>query len=376
MHSVHGDEETLFESRWTMAYLRGPLLREEIRRLTAGSAASGAVAPPRGESAPAVPGWSAGGPRPILPPGIREVFVAPDVPVASGAAVLYEPAILGRARVRYVKAAVGIDVDREVFCLAPAGDSLGESAWESASQSTMPPPLESAPRNGAFAPLPAALAGPRGYASLATSLKAFLGRTSRLTAFSAPSVGAVSRPGESEGDFRVRIAQRVREWRDEQIDRVREKQAAKLATLADKIDRARQKVEREKAEAQNQSMQTYVSIGTAVIGALFGRKKVSATTIGRAATSMRSASRATRQQADVAHAEESLATLEERRRELEEEIERELERIRLESSPEAIALEPLEIPARKTDISVEEVALAWVPVPPPGAVRVERGAWG
>jgi hypothetical protein len=91
---------------------------------------------------------------------------------------------------------------------------------------------------------------------------------------------------------------------------------------------------------------------------------------------MRSASRATRQQADVAHAEESLATLEERRRELEEEIERELERIRLESSPEAIALEPLEIPARKTDISVEEVALAWVPVPPPGAVRVERGAWG
>jgi hypothetical protein len=376
MHSVHGDEETLFESRWTMAYLRGPLLREEIRRLTAAGPASGSVTPPRVENAPAVPGWSAGGPRPILPPGVREVFVAPDVPVAADAAVLYEPAILGRARVRYVRAAAGIEVDREVFCLAPAGDSLGESAWESAEQSTTPPSLESAPRNGAFAPLPAALAGPRGYATLATSLKAFLGRTSRLTAFSAPAVGAVSRPGESEGDFRVRIAQRVREWRDEQVDKVREKQAVKLATLADKIDRARQKVEREMAEAKNQSMQTYVSIGTAVIGALLGRKKASATTIGRAATSMRSASRAARQQADVAHAEESLATLEERRRELEEEIERELERIRLESSPEAIALEPLEIPARKTDIAVEEVALAWVPVPPPGAVRVERGAWG
>jgi hypothetical protein len=155
------------------------------------------------------------------------------------------------------------------------------------------------------------------------------------------------------------------------------KHATKLATLADRIDRARQKVEKEKAEAQNQSMQTYVSIGTAVIGALFGRKKISATTIGRAATSMRSASRATRQQADVAHAEESLTTLEERRQVLEDEVAAELERIRLESSPERMQLEEMEIPARKTDIAVDDVVLAWVPQEPmeSGTRRAERGGW-
>jgi hypothetical protein len=98
-----------------------------------------------------------------------------------------------------------------------------------------------------------------------------------------------------------------------------------------------------------------------VIGALFGRKKISATTIGRAATSMRSASRATRQQADVAHAEESLQTLEDRRQILEEEIEAELDRIRHEASADRIALEEIDIPARKTDITVDAVALAWVP---------------
>ena len=152
----------------------------------------------------------------------------------------------------------------------------------------------------------------------------------------------------------------MKEWRDERIDEVRAKSATKLASLVDRIDRARQKVEKEQAEAKNQSLQTYVSIGTAVIGALFGRKKISATTIGRAATSMRSASRATRQQADVAHAEESLQTLEERRQSLEEEIEQELDRIRLEASPHQIALEEIDIPARKTDIAVEDVALAWV----------------
>jgi len=364
MHSVHGEEETLFQTRWTMAYLRGPLLREEIRRLTAAAPAE-PHAPTTGTTGTGSvhPRTFAGGPRPILPPGIREVFLAPDGPVDPDRGVVYKPAILGRARVRYARPSPRIEVDREVIFMAPAGDVLGESAWEAAETFAEAPEVEPAPRQGSFAPLPPALSGPRGYSSLAASLKTHLGRTSKLTAWRAPAIDAVSRPGETEGEFRARIAHRVKEWRDEQIDAVRTKTATKLAGLVDRIERARQKVEKEKAEAKNQSLQTYVSIGTAVIGALFGRKKISATTIGRAATSMRSASRATRQQADVAHAEESLQTLEDRRQILEEEIEAELDRIRREASADRIALEEIDIPARKTDIAVDAVALAWVPEP-------------
>ena len=364
MHSVHGEEETLFQTRWTMAYLRGPLVRDEIRRLMAhdavGQPAAPAVQPAR-ETPSAFGGRHAGGPRPILPPGVREVFLAPRGAVGPDTVVHYEPMILGRARVRYAKAGTGIEVDRELIRMAPAGDTLGESAWENGEAFPEAPEVEPAPRTGSFAPLPAPLAGPRGYASLATSLKSFLGRTSKLTAWSAPVIDAVSNPGESEGEFRARIAHRVKERRDAEIERVREKHAAKLASLTDRIERARQKVERERAEAKNQSMQTYVSIGSAVLAALLGRKKASATNIGRAATSMRTASRAARQQADVVHAEESLSALEEKRLLVEEEIEEELERIRLDTSPERIRLESLEIPAKKTDIAVEDVVLAWVP---------------
>ncbi len=378
MHSVHGEEETLFQTRWTMAYLRGPLLREEIRRLTA--AAPPAPPAPSARMPLPLPGGPMmaerplGGPRPILPPGVREVFLAPRAPVPIDGLVQYRPAILGRARVRYAKPTARIEVDREVLCMAPAGEALGESAWEAGTHLPEPPEVEPAPRTGGFAALPAALAGPRGYASLASSLKAYLGRTSRLTAWHAPTIDAFSRPDETEGDFRARIAHRVKEWRDGQIEEVRQRHATKLAALADRIERARQKVEREKAEAKNQSMQTYVSIGSAVIGALLGRKKASATNIGRAATSMRSASRAARQQADVAHAEESLATLEEKRLELEAAIEEELERIRLESSPDRIALEAIEIPARKTDIAVDGVVLAWVPEEPASGGRSQAGS--
>jgi DNA helicase HerA-like ATPase len=357
LHSVHDDEETVFQTRWTLAYLRGPLLREEIKRLTAAAPAMPAQVIAERPEASVLPG----GPRPILPPGVREVFLAPRRPVAADAAVVYEPAILGRARVRYAKAAARIDVDREVICLAPAGDSVGESAWESGETLAEPPEVEPAPRTGSFASLPAPLAGPKGYAALATALKGHLARTAKLVVYAAPVLDAVSKPGESEADFRLRIAQRAREWRDREMDAVRGRYAAKIAAVADKIERARQKVEREKAEAKNQSLQTYVSIGSAVLGALLGRKMASSTTIGKAATSMRSASRAARQQADVAHAEESLTTLEERRQALEDEVAEAIERIRVDSDLHRIELETIEIPARKTDMAVEDVVLAWVP---------------
>jgi hypothetical protein len=360
MHSIHGDEETLFQSRWTMSYLRGPLLREEIKRLTA----TGAPAPVRPSAEAEFSHTPHGGPRPILPPSITEVFFAPihgSPRRDSEASPHYTPHVLAKAIVRYSLASAGIEEHREQYYLAPAPSAVGESAWESATLLSGPPAIEPAPRAGTFASLPPVLSGPRGYSALATSLKNFLARSAKLSAWRAPALGEVSRPEESEREFRLRIAHRAREQRDMEIEKISAKHASKLATLDDRIDRARQKLEREQAQAKDQSMQTYVSIGSAVIDALLGRRKVSSRTIGKAATSMRSASRAARQQADVAHAEESLQSLEERRRQLEAEVAQELEMIRLAWAPEALTIEPIDIPARKTDTTVEQVVLAWVP---------------
>jgi hypothetical protein len=357
LHSVHDDEETVFRTRWTMAYLRGPLTRDEIRRLTGEQ-------PPRAEAqrpADSAGFTAAAGPRPILPPGVREVFLAPQDPAGTASMLHYRPAVLARARVRYGRAGTRYDFDREVVLMAPAGDALGESAWDASRLFAEPPAIEPAPRPGSFGSLPPALAGPKGYTSLAASLKGWLGRTSSLTVWRAPSIDEVSRPGESQAEFRVRIGQRLREARDAELDRVGQRHAAKLSALEGRIERARQKLEKEKAEAKDHSLQTYVSIGSAVLSALLGRSRMSSTTIGKAATSMRSASRSARQQADVAQAEESLSTLTAAREALEAEIAADLERVRLETAPDRVALEEVVVPAKKSDIAVEEVVLAWVP---------------
>lgn len=118
------------------------------------------------------------------------------------------------------------------------------------------------------------------------------------------------------------------------LDEVRLRHASKMSSMDDKIMRARQKVEKEKAESQNQSLQTFASIGGAVLSAVLGRRLASSSSIGRAVTSMRSAGRAAKQQADVAHAEESLTVMEEKKAVLEADVYQELDRIRLDSSPD------------------------------------------
>src|SRR4029077_2404852 len=60
LHNVHEDAPVVFQSRWAMSYLRGPLTPPEIKRLNApvtGDAAAGsAAAPPAGpRPAPAAP---------------------------------------------------------------------------------------------------------------------------------------------------------------------------------------------------------------------------------------------------------------------------------------------------------------------------------
>jgi len=90
MHNVHDDAPTLFESRWAMSYLRGPLTREQIRKLTQGSAPAASAPVPVAAAQPVAAAPAAPTARPTLPTGIEERFAAPPAGGASGA-LAYAP---------------------------------------------------------------------------------------------------------------------------------------------------------------------------------------------------------------------------------------------------------------------------------------------
>ncbi len=149
-----------------------------------------------------------------------------------------------------------------------------------------------APPEGAeFAEIPGSALRAASYSGWAKTLQARLYETARARVMVCESFKLASKPGESEGDFRARLALAVREKRDAAVAELRRKWQAKLLQLSDQIRRAEDRHAREQAQLSQQKMQTAVTIGSSILGALLGRKAISATNVGRIGTAARSATR-------------------------------------------------------------------------------------
>ena len=171
----------------------------------------------------------------------------------------------------------------------------------------------------------------------------------------------VSKPGESERDFRVRLQQSGREARDKQSDSLRRKYAPKIAALQDRIRRAGQMVERQQSESRSSQMQAAISVGASILGAFLGRKTISAANIGRATTAIRGAGRAIKESGDVGQAEENVSALRQQLADLETQFKTESDALAAATDPLNQKLERVSLKPTKANISVKLVALAWTP---------------
>ncbi|MFN0071797.1 MAG: helicase HerA domain-containing protein [Chloroflexota bacterium] len=371
MNNVHDDVPVLFQTRWALSYLRGPLTRSQIQTLMAerkvraeATSITRAVADSTQSSArasvsptPAV--------RPLLPPEVAESFIAWRGTAQNGETLHYRPSLLADARLHYVDTKANLDSWEAKSFLVPVPTDDRPPDWEQA-QPRDPAglELESQPdARATYDALPIAATRARGYKGWSNALEDALYRTRSLNLPSAPALKLAAQPGESEGDFHVRLQQAARERRDAEIDALRKRYAPKIQQLVDREQRAQDRVAREAQQYEQHKLQTMISIGTSVLGALFGsgRRARSARQIGRAASSVKRAGRAWSERDDIAAAEESMERIQQLRAELEAELLDELARITTEFAPEQISIESLVIRPRKSDISVERLILAWTP---------------
>jgi hypothetical protein len=131
--------------------------------------------------------------------------------------------------------------------------------------------------------------------------------------------------------------------------------------IQERIRRAEQAVEREQQQAKDAKMQTAISFGTTVLGALFGRKKLSTSTLGRATTAARGVSRTMKESEDINRAEETVDSLKQKLADLEKELQNQISNLELTMDPQYEALQTLELRPKKTNINLRLVAVVWEP---------------
>ena len=365
LNNVHEDAPEVFQTRWTLSYLRGPLTRTQIKTLMdplkAGKGLGG-----RGEAKSPTPHYSPLTPyasRPMLPPDVPQQFVPVRGSQPSGTTLIYQPMLLGASQVRVSDSKAGVDMTQDVTVLAPISDGAVAVDWDHAMEAGLAlADLESAPSDGAqFGAVPSAASKPKSYEAWSKDFSGWLFRNQKVDLFKSPSTKEVSNPGESERDFRVRQQQSGREARDKQSDSLRQKYAPKIAALQDRIRRAGQMVERQQAESRASQMQAAISVGASILGAFLGRKTISATNIGRATTAIRGASRAIKESKDVGQAEENVSVLQQQLADLEGQFKMETDALAVATDPLNEKLETVSLKPTKSNIAVNLVALAWTP---------------
>ena len=375
MHNVHESGPVVFETRWTMSYLRGPMGREELKRASGGGATAAkpsSATTNGGGSRTADQGRTKDEGRtkdqepstkdrtlskPVLPANVPEYFINANATQWRG--VLY-----GSARIHYTDTKLGIDTTQDLNVVAPFTEGAVPLDWDSAEPagqkpedlvSTLPNP------NSSFEPLPPAALDAKRYAAWTKDFGQWVMRAERLTLYSAPAARLTSMAGESERDFRARLSHAGRESRDAAVEKLRASYAPKMARLQQRVQSAQEGVSREETQAAAQRTQTMVSVGATVLGALFGRKSISAATLGRATTAVRGVGRSVKESQDVGLAQQKLAEAQNELKALNDEVAEEVAALGATDAA-TVDIQTIEVKPKRGGVDVRLVALTWTPV--------------
>ncbi|HUS09496.1 MAG TPA: hypothetical protein VMZ30_03440 [Pyrinomonadaceae bacterium] len=370
LNNVHEDGPEVFETRWAMSYLRGPLTRKQIKSLmdpikaqepgVAGAPTAATEARVQTEPPAATPAASSKNRQRVLPPEISQYFLPVRATAPDTASLVYHPAVLGAAQIRFHDKK--IDVTREVTMLAPVSDGVVAVDWENSTAIELAiEDLEQSPEEGAqFSELPSAASKAKSYDKWQKDMAGWLYRSQKIGLLKSPSLDQTSTPDESERDFRIRLQQAARERRDEAAERLRQKYAPKIAALEEKKRRAAQAVEREVEQARGQKMQTAISFGATLLSSFMGRKAVSMSSLGRATSAARGVGRSIKESQDVGRAEETVAALDAQLAELDAQFREETTAIEA-SDPQTETLETTLVKPTKANITINLLSLAWAP---------------
>jgi hypothetical protein len=393
LHNVHEDQPVLFHTRWVMNYLTGPLTRVQLAAL---NEIAGAVSAPTPAGAPAVKaskparsradvGENFTSTRPNVPSGIDEYYLPNNLsflkavdqagisaPDQVDYQVVYKPALIAQANIRFMKRNYNLDYDLVTTALVREPDQTGRVRWED--WLTDPIDLDElepgARAEARFHELISPLSDGPKLRELETDFKDWIYHSVTVSVRANEELEVFAGPEVSQGDFRRMCAEAAESALEEEQKKVTASFEKKLDTIKDRLIREKRELDEDETELSQRKLEEVGKHAENLISLLAGRKRSISTSL----TKRRMTSQA---KADV---QESLDAIEQYQKEIED-----LERDRLEALAKVeerwreILESDTEIPVTpyKKDILMDLYGVGWLPyyVFDDGGKQVELGAY-
>ncbi len=364
----------LFTTRWAMSYLAGPMTRDQIAGLMAdyvpptvgeGSGSShGDDDSPSAKTGPTMADDESTM-APKTPDDLTVRFVHPSAPWAADLGLdvtssRLEPALAARVSLLFDETKADLRHSEEWEAIIPlTGDSIEVDAAVAVDFDDRD--FTSEAPSGARYVAPEFNLTKTALRSAQTALRGMLYSDEVLELFTNPDLKLFSRPGESAEEFAVRCQAEAEKQEDAEVEKIR----AKLETKRDRVEAALAKAEDKVAELDTQKggrrTQQIVDIGSSLLGGLLGGRR-SARSMASDARRAASGSRQSRQlDARLETARNRVAEKIDELEDLETEIADALVEIDDEWASKAENIEVVEIALEKSDITIEDFMLVWLP---------------
>ena len=353
LNNVHDSAPFTFQVRWVMSYLRGPLTKTQIRTLMKPKREAIAEAKPAFSETPAAAPEAK---RPALPKGVDEYFVRASDPTGD---IVYIPAIFRAVEASIRDAKKKIDGKKKMAIYHRLDSNTEEIHFEDRQ------PLEGGmskllrdPENTAanYRQLPSVATKSTNYTTYGKELVDWFYREGGFEVLHAPDFKLYGKPDEPEPDFRARVRDACREERDLQVAKLRIKLDKTIEAAEKRVERAIDKMEEQEAQAKRAKFDTMISIGSAVLGGLFGGRRSGRTTAARGV------SRSWKEGRDVSRAEDEVDEYKKELEELEKEAQETIEQLKQDLDEKAEStFEKVRIAPYKKNIVLKASGLAWLP---------------
>ena len=416
LHNVHAKGPELFQTRWAMNFLAGPLTRTHIRRLNelagARSDTSTGLSTSRSsvirekvspslsdfqpvpvlsttstpETAPPTPPLinrqspiisrkseaEGSQTKPSIPAWIKEYYLPQNysLPEAFSAAnrvmpeeviiegVIYRPALLASAQVRILDRKLGVDSELTRTALVRSVDQRGAVRWEENPYAG--PSLDqvdtSAVPGARFSTIDSPLNNTKLMTSLQKDFTDWVFRNSSVKARANQALKVFAGPDVSQADFIRACADAAREARDAEIAKRTAQIDRQLKTLEDKLAREERELREDESELSHRKMEEAGTHFENITGLFGGRRKAS-----RLSSSLSKRRMTEQAKADVEESitaieqfKSQIAELEQRREEMIAEINDKWGNVVNESSEVIVT-------PKKSDVFVNLFGVAWTP---------------
>ncbi|PID59608.1 MAG: ATP-binding protein [Ignavibacteriae bacterium] len=356
LHNVHEDNPVVFYTRWAMSYLRGPLTRTQIKSLTKPAKKEYKKLKPLLNPTETIVS------APSISNKIKQLFLLRAINEPDN--FLYKPYIIAITSLRFYNRSKKVDVNKNAGFLVPITNDIISVKWSETSEIVPNENIFSKKSDNAikYSEMPKAGTNEKNYSKWEDLFEDYISSEYYLELYHNSEFKLTSELNEGIRDFKIRLTQISREKRDQDISKIKNKYSRKVDIINRRIKKVKDKIETEKEQSKQQKFSTAISIGSTILGALFGSRRSTKSTINKAGTAFKSAGKIFKESNDVDRAEENLIILEKQLEEVQNQLEDELLALDEKYNSSIEQIEILKIRPTKSSISLKVFNLLWIPL--------------